>query len=122
MAVELEFISIIIPIKNIEKYYPGGFEKYKKDYFDLIGGKIWYDDYILRDGAMNPIDIEYIVNEWEKLGLKPFKEGKKEWDELCVVDYFGGLTLPCKWISKKETTVKHIDDKSKTIINREDFK
>ena len=29
MAVRCEFIDFIIPIKNIDKVYPGGFKKFK---------------------------------------------------------------------------------------------
>jgi hypothetical protein len=47
MAVQLDVISVIIPIRNIEKHYPGGFEQYKKDHSSQIGGNDMdnYSDY-----------------------------------------------------------------------------
>jgi len=121
MAVELEFISLIIPIEKIEKKYPGGFNQYKKDNSELIGRRIWYDDYIVRDGAMNPMDIEYLIKQWEELGLVGIIEenGYKRWKDLCVVDYFGGITLPCNWLLHKENFVYHEKDELQIVINRD---
>ncbi len=121
MAVELEFISLIIPIERIEKHYPGGFNKYKRDNNQAIGRRIWFDNYIVRDGAMNPMDIEYLVNSWEEFGLVGITEvnGTKQWQDLCVVDFIGGMTLPCNWLLHKYNLVYHKNDKSKTLINRD---
>jgi hypothetical protein len=118
MAVQLDVISVIIPIRNIEKHYPGGFEQYKKDYSSQIGGKIWFDDYILRDGAMNPIGIGLIIDEWERIGLKGIAKNKngEYWKDLCVVDFFQGVTLPCKWLKTENYTAYHIDDENKHIV------
>ena len=71
------------------------------DHEDLIGGRIWYDDHLFRDGAMNPQDIAALVATWEDIGLEPFTEvdGNKAWKDFCVVEgMFGGPTLPCDWI------------------------
>lgn len=121
MAVELEFISLIIPIEKIEKKYPGGFNKYKSDNSQSIGRRIWYDKYVVRDGAMNPMDIEYMVKQWEELGLVGIIEenGKKQWKDLCVVDFFNGITLPCNWLHNKDNFVNHVKDESKILINRD---
>lgn len=105
MSIKLEFYNIIIPIKNIEKCkeiegFKGTLKYHKKN--GTIE-KIWHDDYLYRDGAMNPSDIEKIVNFWKKQGLNPTKtvSGKKYWDELCVVNFHEGPTLPCKWLEFK---------------------
>ncbi|HSV77525.1 MAG TPA: TIGR02452 family protein [Bacteroidales bacterium] len=121
MAVELEFISLIIPIEKIEKYYPGGFKKYKSDNTQSIGRRIWYDNYVVRDGAMSPMDIEYLVKQWEGFGLVAIIEenGNKQWKDLCVVDFFGGITLPCLWLRHKDNFVYHEKDESQIIINRD---
>jgi hypothetical protein len=103
MAIELEFIDFIIPIKNIDMVYPGGFKQLKKD-CDMNGnvsGIYWHDDYLFRDGAMNPMDIESLVIEWEELGLKGIVEinGQEQWKDFCVVEgLMGGPTLPCDWL------------------------
>ena len=120
MAVGLENISLIVPIENIEQYYPGGFEKYKSDNKESIGGRIWYDDYLVRDGAMSNYDVGRLIGEWESYGLKGVIEvnGAKQWKDLCVVDYFGGATLPCVWLKSRDSSVSHINDDSKLVIHR----
>ena len=70
-----------------------------------IGGKVYFDDFLYRDSAMNPIDAEGIVKFWEKAGLELFEtiNGEKHWKDLCVVeDLFGGPTLPCDWLEMNQ--------------------
>lgn len=105
MAVQLEFIDFIVPIAVIRKKYPGGWEQCIKDHANLIGGRVWYDDHLLRDGAMSPADISTLVEEWTKLGFEPMAEidGKKVWKDCCVTEHvFGGPTLPCEWLDLTE--------------------
>jgi uncharacterized protein (TIGR02452 family) len=106
MSVLLEVISIIIPIEKIEKYYPGGFEKYKQDHSFAIQEvkSIWFDDYIVREGAMNDMDIHLRLNEWKKIGLKltSKRNGIEKWQDLCVVNSFGESGYPCDWLIIKD--------------------
>ena len=120
MALALEYISLIVPINKIEQYYPGGFEKYKSDHKQSIGGSIWYDEYLVRDGAMSNYEVGRLIQEWESYGLKGVIEvdGQKLWKDLCVVDYFGGATLPCFWLKSKDGSISHINDESKLVIHR----
>ena len=64
MAVALEFLNLVIPIEKIEQHYPGGWGRYLDDHKNLIGRRIWFDDYLLRDGAMNPKDMSDFIDEW----------------------------------------------------------
>ena len=57
MAVALEFLNLVIPIKKIEQHYEGGWEQYLDDHQHLIGRRIWFDDHLMRDGAMSPGDM-----------------------------------------------------------------
>ncbi len=101
MAVALEFIDFIVPIAVIREKYPGGWEQCLKDHERLIGGRVWYDDHLLRDGAMNPLDIESLIEEWTELGFQPMEKrgGELRWKDVCVVEsMFGGPTLPCEWL------------------------
>lgn len=101
MAVYCEFINFIIPIKTVDAVYPGGFEQYKKDNPHGFAFRMWHDDFLLRDGAMSPLDMADIVESWEKLGLQGSVEvdGKKQWKDFCVVEAVqGGPTLPCDWV------------------------
>lgn len=107
MAIYCEFIDFIIPISKIDKVYKGGFTKYKADNIKFFVGRMWHDEFLFRDGAMSPGDIQFLVEEWEKLGLKGIVEvdGRKKWQDFCVVEsIFGGPTLPCDWIEFDSAT------------------
>jgi len=71
MSIALEFINLIVPITTIKKKYPGGFEQCLKDHAHLIGGPVWYDDYLFRDGAMSDYDMSNITYEWIMKGFEP---------------------------------------------------
>lgn len=101
MAISLEFIDFIVPISVIHEKYPGGWKQCLIDYEYGIGGRIWYDKYLFRDGAMAPHGIEILVNEWTAKGFEPYEEidGKRHWKDFCVAEVmFGGSTLPCNWL------------------------
>ncbi len=101
MAIALEFIDFVVPIALIREKYPGGFEKCLEDHGSLIGGRVWFDEHLLRDGAMNPRSIELLLKEWEGLGFQPtlMIDGNLVWNECCVIEsLLGGPTLPCDWL------------------------
>jgi hypothetical protein len=102
MAITLEFIDFIIPIRIIEAKYKGGWAQCLRDHAPLIGGRVWYDDNLFRDGAMNPADIKALAEFWEGLGfniIRVEQDGSKHFHDACVVEWrAGGATLPCDWI------------------------
>ena len=101
MSIALEFIDFVVPIALIRQKYPGGWEQCLKDHERLIGARVWFDDHLLRDGAMNPRDIESLVEEWTDLGFEPTEmiDGQKFWKDCCVLQgMLGGSTLPCDWL------------------------
>ena len=64
MAIALEFIDFVVPIDTIRRKYPGGWEQCLRDHAGLIGGRVWYDEHLFRDGAMNSDDIMIVVDRW----------------------------------------------------------
>jgi len=101
MAISLEFIDFIVPISVIHEKYPGGWKQCLIDNDYAIGGRIWYDNNLLRDGAMNPKDIEALVGKWTLKGFEPYEfiDGKRYWKDFCVAESMRGrTTLPCKWL------------------------
>jgi len=102
MAIQCEFIDFIIPINKIDLVYPGGFRKFKEDHIQgFSGGRLYHDNFLFRDGAMNHKDINLLIKEWEALGLKgkTVIDGQKQWLDFCVVEgMFAGPTLPCDWL------------------------
>ncbi len=102
MAIALEFIDFIVPISVIREKYPGGWEQCLQDHRQLIGGRVWHDDHLLRDGGMSPLDIEHLIEEWAALGFQATEErnGRRAWKDCCVVEsLLGGATLPCDWLA-----------------------
>lgn len=122
MAIELAYMNLVIPIENIEKHYPGGFEQYKKDneadmksdnYCD--NAKIRYDNYLVVKSAMDMDDIDSFAKECEAFGLVGVveKDGIKQWQDFCIVDIVP--TLPCDWLGGGGFDVFH---KYKEIFNQ----
>jgi hypothetical protein len=102
VAVALEFIDVVVPIALIRQKYPGGWEKCLADHANLIGGRVWYDEHLLRDGAMNGLDAQDLVRWWQRRGFEAFGVntlGQRCWKDVCVIQgIFTGATLPCDWI------------------------
>ena len=101
MAIALEFIDLIVPISKIREQYPGGWEACLRDHEHLLGSRIWYDEHLFRDGAMNPNDIRLMVQRWNGLGFETIgiKGGQQAWKDICIVEgLFGGPTFPCEWL------------------------
>lgn len=93
MAIPLECLSVIIPIATIINHIGlDGFHRHLAD-------NTSHDNYLYRIGAMNPMDVELIINNWQKQGFRPTgrRRGELYWKDLCVVDA-RGPTLPCNWI------------------------
>ena len=101
MAIQCEFIDLIIPIDKIELVYTGGFKKFKEDHIQGFSGRLYHDNFLFRDGAMCNEDIKILVNEWEALGLKGLVEidGQKQWVDFCIVEgMFLGIVYQCDWL------------------------
>ena len=122
MAIQTEFIDFIVNIHAIRAKYPGGWEACLRDHAPLFGGRVWYDDYLFRDGAMSPHDIGMLVEEWTALGLvgRAQVDGQDCWIDFCVHEaMFGGATLPCAWlVPHGEWSVAHADDPGSDVIGR----
>ena len=122
MAIKCEFIDFIIPLDKIDLVYPGGFKKFKEDNIKVFSGRMYHDDFLFRDGAMNHMDIAGLIKQWEALGLKGLTEidGKKQWVDFCVVEgMFGGPTLPCDWLEyDSQNNAVYLKGKPKGELSR----
>lgn len=107
MAIATEFIDFIVPIHIIEEKYFGGWERCLEDHKELIGGRVWYDEHLFRDGAMGPQVIEALIDLWATMGFECYKmvDGKNYWQDVCVYEgLLGGPTMPCDWLAVDEKT------------------
>lgn len=100
MAVQLECINLIIPIKTIEKKYAGGWKQFLAEREPLIGA--WYDDYLFRTGAMNQMDIYFLLEHSRKMGFETHTETPVfKWLDVCVVN---PSNLACDWLEVENDT------------------
>lgn len=122
MPVFLEFYNVLVRRDTIERKVEGGWDAFISDTFVAAE---WYDDCLFRTGAMNPMDVERIVDNLKARGLNPVKEvdGQEWWDDICVFASMFGPTLPCEWIDmeyhinnvKAVNAVRMLGDLSETV-------
>lgn len=97
MAIYCEFHNLIIPIKNVERVYPGGFTNYLDTHLKQMWLGYWYDDYLIRSGAMDDNGIDIKVQEFKDLGLNGQDENGV-WKDFCVVSVASGTPPKCEWL------------------------
>jgi len=127
MAIILEHINLIIPIKNIDLCYPGGFDLFRRHHQDKFGETFWHDAHLFRDGVVIHSDMETLLLFWQHKGLVPYAEagGIRKWRDMCVIESSGtGPTHPCDWIEvDTETHSAFLKHRPKgRIIGREEMK
>ena len=101
--IELNCISIIVPIHKLDAVYEGGFRQYRLDFEDRIaraeklGG---IDDDLVCFSVMNPLDEQCIINELKGYGLqKTERWGDEEvYKDFCIHGDRNELEYPCKWL------------------------
>jgi hypothetical protein len=101
MAIALEAINLIIPRTVIERKYPGGWEACLAEHAESIGWRMWHDDHLLRDGAMNPMAMAMLLADWEERGFRATdrKRNPTRWRDLCVIGLFEDASrLACSWL------------------------
>lgn len=100
MAIELEFLNFIVPLQTIRSKYPGGLTQCLEDHQHLLGGRVWYDQHLFRNGSMDWRDMEERIKHWESMGFvgKAKCDGQEYWQDFCVADELTGPTLPCAWL------------------------
>ena len=113
MSIKTEFINFIVPIGTIRTKYPGGWEQCLFDHSHLLQGRCWHDDYLFRNGAMNPIDIQSLAEDWKEMGFVMTKEvnGQIQWADFCVYEGLFGSAFECDWlVDTPDGAVAHISD------------
>jgi hypothetical protein len=98
-----EFLDLIVPISIIEEKYPGGWECCLKDHSVALNGRVWFDTFLFRDGAMNHDAMKVLLDEWWKLGFECYavRDGETYWKDVCVYEgMMGGAGMPCDWLGE----------------------
>jgi hypothetical protein len=109
MAIALQFANFIVPRAVIRDRYPGGWSACLNDHRSLIGGRVYYDDHLFRDGAMGWDGIERLLREWSARGFVPTvtADGREFSKDVCVIDVFSGTLWPCDWVTRQGAFVAH---------------
>jgi len=100
MALALECISIIIPISKLEKSreIPDVAQFLREQ---RVAPGCWFDDHLFRyPGGMNQMDVMLSLDFMKSQGFMLTRKynGVEHWQDVCVVDAFGGPTMPCRWL------------------------
>lgn len=107
MAVRIKALSVVVPIERINaSSIPGGLQGILSSHPQIAGKAFWHDEYLFVEYAMNPMDTQALVQQWESYGLvaRVDANGVRTWKEVCVVDYYQGPTLPCDWLEFDPST------------------
>ena len=91
MAVALHFMNFLVPVSVIKAKYPGGWKQCLIDHQAWINGRVWFDEYLFHDGAMDPQSIERLIEKWGNLGFEitEIKDGRTAWKDACCIEYAG---------------------------------
>ncbi|MBV7380585.1 hypothetical protein [Maritimibacter dapengensis] len=91
MAVLIEAISVIVRIDRVSETI--GWNKF----LELVpNGTLCSDNEIARVGFMNPMDVEFFIDDLKTAGLVFLNEKKAQ--DISVVDQFEGPTVPTAWL------------------------
>jgi len=100
MAVQLEFINIIIKRESIHRIVSRGWEDFvrqmePKQFNDC------FDDYLFRTGAMSyeeALDIAHELNDIGFVGLTLGDNSQRYWSDFCVFDSAVGTEYRVDWL------------------------
>jgi hypothetical protein len=70
MAIALEFVNLIMPVRRVRDLYPGGWEAYLGDNVRRIGKVMWYDSSLVRaTGCMCADEVNSLIARYTRLGF-----------------------------------------------------
>lgn len=100
MAIEIQFVSLVLRRDAIESRYAGGWSVFYDDHKHLLGLGALYDEHLFCLSVMDGSVMRIIVRQFGEKGLTMIirKDGRAAgWLDGCVLNG-RRLTLPCEWI------------------------
>ena len=98
MAIILEDISIIVPLRHLsfQRQGPVGF----------IAGSAWHDQNLYCDVVGNVTQLGERIVDWTKRRIEPFdwKSPDRHWGHLCIASVGFGPHGPCDWLEYDPAT------------------
>jgi hypothetical protein len=101
VAIQLEFVNLIVPIQTIEDRYPGGWKAYLDDNEKRIGKVMWFDNSLVRaSGCMCGDEVDGLITKYTRLGFTSTETLGVGifWKNFCIVDAFGISRHSCNWL------------------------
>jgi hypothetical protein len=98
MAIELEFINLVVRKSTLEEKYQGGVEQFKRD---LPNQSLREDDDLIRFGCMNWNDMEHFTDVIESKGLE-YKD--QETTDFIVISVLQGALWQVDWLGLNATS------------------
>lgn len=92
MAIELEFINLVVRKSTLEAKYQGGTEQFK---MDLPNQSLREDDDLIRFGCMNWNDMEHFTDVLVSKGLE-YKD--QDTTDFVVISSLQGALWKVDWI------------------------
>jgi len=99
MPVILQCFSLVIRRDRIAAVFPGGWAQFVAE--RGLPPEEWWDDDLVRLGAMNNFQFEMLVNDARALGLRltSKRDEREVFQDMCVLaSPENRLSLPCNWI------------------------
>lgn len=101
MAIELEFLNLVVPVQRIKDLYRGGWAAYLADNQKRLGKILWHDlDLVHACGAMDPEMDDVLIGNFTSLGFTATEvvDGRTVWRDFCVLNAFGISQHQCPWL------------------------
>lgn len=98
MAIELEFINLVVRKSTLEEKYQGGIEQFRKD---LPNRSLREDEDLVRFGCMNWNDLKHFTDIIVAKGLE-YKD--QETKDFVVISSLKGALWEVDWIGFENST------------------
>lgn len=104
MSLTIDIVALVIPIKNIERVYPGGFAKYKQDNAKSNRLLFDYDEHLVRIGSMDSGSIESQIRVWEEYGLIAYETDRVQpvAKDFYYIHNWAKAKRECLWLGVDE--------------------
>lgn len=96
MAIALECLNLVIPVRRIARVWPGGFAAFWQRHG--WQARLWHDGRLLRDGAMHLQELQQVLAWWQQHGIG-LAAGNHGDSDVCLVDVQRGvISADCRWL------------------------
>ena len=102
--IPLEFMNLIVRTDRLRDRYPGGWEKFRRDFYRQLEGGTNHDGPLTRFGAMNDQDMLETQRKLEAIGLRLTRKlgGQVIHADMAYPGRPDDPGLPCPWLHVRD--------------------